>query len=178
MPRIAASGRIEKPLGEVWDFIKEMDNWAPMLKGYVKHQKQSDTDSVWTLSGDLGPFSKTVDMKVQVTEWLEGERVAFSLEGVTEVVNGNGTLEVSVEAPPRSRWQRFWDWLLRRNVDAGGQKAGSVYLQFSLAIDVGGPMGPMVNPMLGPYSNAVANELLASVTRHLVGDPGGANDGI
>jgi carbon monoxide dehydrogenase subunit G len=174
MPRIETSGRIEKPLSEVWDFIKEMDNWAPLLKGYVQHQKESDTDSVWTLSGDLGPFSKTVDMKVQITEWLDGERVAFTLEGVTELVSGNGALEISVERPPRSFWQRFWDWLLRRNVDTGPAEAGSVYLIFSFAIDVGGPMGPMVNPMLGPYANAVANELLTKVTHHLLSDPGGA----
>ncbi len=32
------------PLETIWDFVKEMDNWAPFLTGYQAHEKQSETD--------------------------------------------------------------------------------------------------------------------------------------
>ena len=167
MPEVTASAPVNRPVSEVWAFIAEMDNWAPMLKGYEKHEKKSDTESVWTLNGDLGPFSKSVDMNVQVVEWLDSERIAFTLEGITEVFTGSGSLELGSEAAPRSAWQRFWDWLLRREAPRG-----DLFATFNFQIDAGGPMGPMVNPMLGPYAKRVAEDLVTSVAAHLLAKPG------
>ena len=73
-------------------------------------------------------------------------------------------LELGGEALERTGWQRFWDWLLRRQVSDG-----TSHVTFTFAIDAGGPMGPMINPMLGPYADAVARDLLASVAAHLEG---------
>ncbi len=167
MPEVTASAPVDRSRSEVWAFVHEMDNWAPMLRGYEKHEKQSETESIWTLNGDLGPFSKSVDMKVQVTEWVESQRVAFALEGITEVFSGRGSLELGAEAAPRSRWQRFWDWLFRRSAPPG-----DVFAIFDFQIDAGGPMGPMINPMLGPYAKLVAQDLVASVASHLAPESG------
>jgi carbon monoxide dehydrogenase subunit G len=30
----------------IWEFVREMDHWAPLLTGYQSHEKQSDTESV------------------------------------------------------------------------------------------------------------------------------------
>jgi len=168
VPEVVANVQVDNSLAEVWAFVRDMDNWAPMMKGYVKHEKHSEADSVWTLTGDLGPFSKTVDLKVHVTEWLDAERVAFEMEGVIEQVTATGSLELSDKQPialPRSFWQRLLDWLLRRR--AIGTGVGEANLTFTFSIQAGGPMGPMINPMLGPYSDAVARELLDSVASHL-----------
>ena len=167
MPEVKASAPVNRPLSEVWDFVSEMDNWAPMLKGYQKHEKKSEQESTWTLNGDLGPFSKVVDMKVEVVEWTEPERVAFTLEGITEVFTGKGSLELGSEAAPRTTWQVFWDWLLRRD-----PPQGDVFATFNFEIDAGGPMGPMINPMLGPYAKLVAEDLVHSVAAHLTGQSG------
>ena len=35
----------------VWEFVKDMNNWAPFLTGYQKHEIENDTDSIWTLKG-------------------------------------------------------------------------------------------------------------------------------
>ena len=37
-----------------------MDHWAPFLTGYQKHEKQSETESVWTLKGDVGVLARTL----------------------------------------------------------------------------------------------------------------------
>ena len=175
MPEVRADTVVHRSLAEVWDFVQEMDNWAPMLRGYVGHDKHSDTESTWKLTGDLGPFTKTVDVAVRVTEWVDAERVVFELNGITEQVRGEGALSLttdalnpSTDAPSRSAWQRLWDWLLRRapvqSADAG---AGAANLSFTFAINALGPMGPMINPMLGPYADAVAKELLEKVAAHV-----------
>jgi len=168
MPEVVATIQINAPLTEVWSFVQDMDNWAPLMKGYVGHEKQSEADSVWTLTGDLGPFSKTVDLKVHVTEWLDSERVSFQMEGVTEQVTATGSLALSntqVPARPRSVFQRLLDWLLRRPMLGTG--VGESSLTFTFSIQAGGAMAPMINPMIGPYSDAVARELLSSVAKAL-----------
>ncbi len=170
MPEVHASAPVNRPLPEVWAFVSEMDNWAPMLKGYQKHEKQSETESTWTLNGDLGPFSKVVDMKVEVVEWADSERVTFTLEGITEVFTGKGSLELGSEAAPRTAWERFWDWLLRRELPQG-----DVFAIFNFQIDAGGPMGPMINPMLGPYAKLVAEDLVTSVAARLLAQSEGAS---
>ena len=147
-----------------------MDNWAPMLKGYVAHEKSSATKSVWTLTGDLGPFTKTIHVDVTVTEWVEAKRVSFSLVGLDENVQATGTLELTEEQPvipPRTWWQRLLDFLLRRPVRLPEPTASHVVFTFS--IEAGGPMGPMINAMLGPYADAVATELLEKVAGRLEG---------
>lgn len=166
MPEVRADTVVQRPLSEVWEFVQEMDNWAPMMRGYVSHEKHSDEQSTWKLTGDLGPFSKTIEVSVKVTEWVEADRVAFELTGITEQVQGTGTLQLGMEAPERSGWDRFWDWLLRRSPTPDAS-AGTANLTFSFAINALGPMGPMINPMLGPYADAVAKDLLASVAAEL-----------
>ena len=47
----------ELPVETVWAFVSEMDHWAPMLTGYQGHEKQSETDSLWTLKGDVGALA-------------------------------------------------------------------------------------------------------------------------
>src|SRR5262245_39995566 len=112
----------------VWDFVKDMNNWAPMLTGYQTHEILDEKDSVWTLKGDVGILSRIVKLKAHVTEWVDRERVAFTLTGLNEKVDGGGVLlmeELTDAAPAadapapakkKRRWlgRRFLDWFFRR----------------------------------------------------------------
>ena len=175
MPTIKAAREVDLPLASIWPFVAEMDNWAPMLKGYVDHEKKNDTKSVWTLTGDLGPFTKTIHVDVTVTEWVDAERVAFSLKGVEQDVSATGCLELSEEMPempPRTWWQRLLDVLFRRTPAL--PKPSASHVIFTFDINAGGPMGPMINAMLGPYADAVASELMEKISAHLEGRDGAA----
>lgn len=169
MPEVRVTASVDKPVAAVWPWVKEMDNWAPMLKGYEEHIKESETESVWTLTGDLGPMSKTVAMRVSITEWKDGERVAFELVGVEEAVTGRGAFDITEdlpEAPPppkRGWFARLIDWLFGRKQAPALLEPAESHVVFTFAIEAGGPMGPMINAMLGPYAEMVATELLASV---------------
>lgn len=164
MPEVVATTSVSCSLEAVWGCVGDMDLWGPMLKGYVRHEKRSDTESIWTLTGDLGPFSKEIRLNVRITDWSVQERVAFEMDAIGEEVTASGSLELGAEGPSLSRWQRFWCWLLGRQVSDGAS-----HVTFRFAIDAGGPMGPMINPMLGPYADAVARELLDSVGSYLEG---------
>lgn len=86
------------PVETLWDFVKEMDHWAPFVTGYQHHEKQSETESTWTLKGDVGVLARTLTFRVRITEWNGPERVRFELEGVNEPMTGAGTFTLSREA--------------------------------------------------------------------------------
>jgi len=120
------------PVGTLWDFVREMDHWAPFLTGYQTHEKRSETESVWTLKGNTGVVSRTLTFRVLVTEWAGPDRVTFALEGVNEPMRGEGAFcmeAVAADAPgapapaagpagapetgPSGRLARLWHRLVR-----------------------------------------------------------------
>lgn len=175
MPEVRATRSVDLPLSEIWAFVEDFDNWAPLLQGYESHETKSERESSWALTGDLGPFSKTVHLDVEITEWEAGKRVAFTLQGTDEQVSGSGAFDLHEDAPPpppepppRSLFQRFLDWILGRKAEPLALPGPSTsHVVFSFAIDAGGPMGPMINAMLGPYAESVAQGLLDAVGEKL-----------
>ncbi len=175
MPEVEYTTTMTQPPEVVWDFVKDMDNWAPFLTGYQKHEKLSDTDSIWTLKGDVGVLVRAVRLKVHVTEWNGPARVAFTMTGIDEEVEGGGILEMSaetaiVQAPPKKGlFRRMMDAIARfffrlkhgkgpkRKALNAGQAASR--LKFTLRMDAGGASGPLVNAMLGPALLPAAEDL-------------------
>lgn len=87
------------PVEEIWAFVRDMDNWARFVTGYQAHEKRSDTESVWTLKGDLGVMSRTLTFEVHITEWNGPSRVRFSLRGLNEPMRGEGAFTIGAYAP-------------------------------------------------------------------------------
>lgn len=172
MPEVRCERNVAGSLAEVWPFVADVDRWAPLMTGYVDHEHTGEgRDMVWTLRGDLGPMSRTVKLKVAITEWVDAETVAFELEGIDEAVKGSGAFVLSEEAPPpppepppRSWWQRLVDWFTGRKPELPApSEPGTIHVAFTFTIDAQGPMGPMINAMLGPYAETVAENLLRDV---------------
>ncbi|MCP4806283.1 MAG: SRPBCC family protein [Proteobacteria bacterium] len=170
MPEVRCARTVDRPLPQIWGFVQDFDNWAPMLRGYMKHEVESDTDSIWTLKGEAGALSRTVNLRVHITEYGE-ERVSFELTGLDEAVNGGGSFDFRPvgEAPlppPRTWWQKIMDWFTGRKPALPGPP-GSAQITFDFKIEAQGPMGPMVNAMLAPWTEQVAEELLESIATKL-----------
>ena len=179
------------PAEAIWRFVEDMDNWARFVTGYQRHEKQSDTDSTWTLKGDLGVLARTLIFQVHITEWDGPSRVAFQLFGVNEPMTGEGvfTIESAPQpdarpaAPPPRRgplaWlEAFWRWLLRRaggpieRAPAAAQGAAAARLGLRLRLDPGGPMAPMVNTLIKPLMLPAAEDLANRILAHLEGSEG------
>jgi carbon monoxide dehydrogenase subunit G len=176
MPATTHSLTLDVPPDQVWNFVHDMDHWAPFLLGYQSHDKISDRESKWTLKGDLGVLSRVVELSVHITEWLDNEKVSFSLEGINEQVTGTGSFtlvsvdgaEEVVPAPPPPWYRAIIDWLMGL-VGMAPQRQAIVShapaseLAFYITLNAGGPMGPMVNAMLGPWLQAFAEDLASKI---------------
>jgi carbon monoxide dehydrogenase subunit G len=184
MPEVEYVTTMKLPPEQVWDFVRDMNNWAPFLTGYKSHEIENETDSIWTLKGDVGVLSRTVRLKAHVTEWNGPERVSFTLVGLDEVVEGGGTLSIAIPAaiekvapPKKGLWRRFVDSLFRfffRLQHGKGPKRlahtraeASSELTFRLRMDAGGPSGPLVNAMLAPALAPAAEDLANKIAAHL-----------
>jgi hypothetical protein len=189
------------PADVLWAFVQDMDHWARFVTGYQSHEKKSDTESFWTLKGDLGVLSRTLTFRVLITEWNGPSRVRFALEGQNEPMRGEGAFTIEVlaaegaeaapDAPPgapahtRGFWLRlfeaFWRRVLRalggrvsRAAAPVGAGAAAVRMSFALRLEPGGPMAPMVNAMLKPLMLPAAEDLANRILAHLEGVQGGS----
>jgi carbon monoxide dehydrogenase subunit G len=199
MPEVEYTTRVGLPRETVWDFVKDMNNWAPYLTGYQTHEILSDTDSIWTLKGDVGVLARVVKLKAHVTEWNGPTRVSFTLTGLNEAVDGDGTLEMQTDdaaaaagqgtggasaatalAPAaRGSWfsrviAAIVRFFFRRAhgpapVRALPSAGPGSSLKFRLRMDAGGPTGPLVNAMLGPALMPAAEDLANKIAAHLEG---------
>jgi carbon monoxide dehydrogenase subunit G len=191
MPEVEYCTTMRLPPEAVWEFVKDMNNWAPFLTGYQKHEIESETDSVWTLKGDVGVLSRTVRLKAHVTEWNGPERVSFTLLGLNESVEGGGTLSIAKPQaagtaaagglPTPAKKVPFFRRLVNgffkflfRLVNGKGEKrlqpkGGDVasQLTFKLSMEAGGPSGPLVNAMLAPALLPAAEDLANKIAAHL-----------
>ena len=187
MPEVEYTTTLSLPRETVWGFVKDMNNWAPFLTGYQKHEILSDTDSIWTLKGDVGVLARVVKLKAHVTDWSGPDRVAFTLTGLNEPVEGGGELVMregavvpaSTAVVKRSLVRRFLDGIARllyRLVNGRGPeraarpapRAGEgSRLTFTLRMEAGGPTGPLVNAMLAPALGPAAEDLANRIAAHL-----------
>ena len=186
MPEVEYSTTLTLAPETVWEFVKDMNNWAPFLTGYQKHEILNDTDSIWTLKGDVGVLARMVRLQAHVTEWNGPERVSFTLTGLNEQVDGGGTLvmskfsEAAAAAPAAivkvGFFRRILDAIFRfffRKMHGAGPKrelgAGkpTSQLTFTLRMEAGGPTGPLVNAMLGPALGPAAEDLANKIAAHL-----------
>jgi carbon monoxide dehydrogenase subunit G len=164
-----------------------MDHWAPFLTGYQSHEKQSDTESVWTLKGDVGVLARTLRFRVTVTEWAGPSRVRFALKGLNEPMSGEGAFTMEAigasapaaesAAPERPRglaalWDRIVRFFFRRYRAPVAPRAlaagtATTRMTFRLRVDPGGPMAPMIDALMKPAMAAAAEDLAQRIIAHL-----------
>jgi carbon monoxide dehydrogenase subunit G len=180
MPSVTCSRLLAIEQAEVWEFVKDMGNWAPFIMGYQSHQVIDENRSQWTVKGELGAFARTVRLDVNITEWVPPSRVTFELQGVTESIQGSGSVVLGVPergyeqaahaTDTRSRWHlgallarlvgrrrrrtRKLNEQVSKPLSAGSQTS----LTFNLNLAASGMAAPMVNAMLEPLMLQAADE--------------------
>ncbi|WP_309545309.1 SRPBCC family protein [Virgibacillus dokdonensis] len=58
MPSGTKEMTLQAPIEQVWDFVSDMNHWAPLVPGYIDHEIINDTESTWKFKGDLGIVQK------------------------------------------------------------------------------------------------------------------------
>ena len=81
------------PINVIWDFIRDANNWAPLVPGYIQHEQINDSIITWEFKSDLGIMKKKVNLVIDIKEWNEPTRVSFELRRTNEKYIGEGYFE-------------------------------------------------------------------------------------
>jgi carbon monoxide dehydrogenase subunit G len=140
------SHTIELPVAidKIWNFVSDMNKWAPLVPGYIEHEILNDRQSTWSFKGDLGFMKKTVKLKIDITNWTEPSKVTFDLKGVSDNFVGNGYFEAESLGDSATKMTGYLD------------------------ITAKGAMGPMINTILKSFVPKTAQELSEAIAGKIV----------
>lgn len=185
MPSAEHTHIVDAPFEQVWAFVREIDNWAPLVTGYQRHEKLSEADSFWLVKGQLGGLTRVAEFQVHIDSWDDTGHVLFSLTGINEPVTGSGSFtaeRVTSDALSRpgtrlSRFTKYRNAIARRILALffGKRTFEQVHkpqraneqskLVFSLTLSAGGVGGMVMNMLLAPMLMPVAEDLANGIAR-------------
>lgn len=90
MPNYSHDVQLNIPIQSLWEFVSEMDHWAPLVPGYIEHEKKSESQSTWSFYTDVGFMKKKIELQVDITSWDAPHKVQFELLGINERFTGYG----------------------------------------------------------------------------------------
>ena len=142
MPRALHNGEIALNDEVVWEFLKDYNNWAPLVSGYIGHDVQSDSQFTWIFSADLGFTKKTIKLQVDISELVSPTDVKFQLKGLSDNFSGNGYFKAAA-------------------------KAETTEITGCLDLSAGGMMGMMINSVLESFMPKMTQELVDAISTKL-----------
>ncbi|MBU8565838.1 CoxG family protein [Virgibacillus pantothenticus] len=92
MPNTICKRNITMNIEDIWRFISDLNNWAPLVPGYEQHKMIDHKKSIWVCRGKVGAIQKTVHLTVTITEWTEPNKIAFTLSSSNKQLTGKGTV--------------------------------------------------------------------------------------
>lgn len=107
MPSYRHQLEVNVPIDRVWKFVSNIDNWAPLVPGYIEHQVLNEQESTWSFKTDIGLIKKRIDLKVNITNWIEPTKVTFQLIGLNEKFTGHGYFLAEAITNSKSRMTGF-----------------------------------------------------------------------
>jgi carbon monoxide dehydrogenase subunit G len=143
MPSGMHQVEVHLPIEEVWNFVKDMDNWAPLVPGYIDHKKLSERQSTWEFKSDVGIMKKKVSLFIDIKEWMEPTRVTFDLTGINEKFTGSGYFKAESVGLNKTKMTGYLD------------------------IVAGGAMGSIVNNILKTTIPKTAEEMALAISSKL-----------
>lgn len=137
---------VELPLSIeiIWAFVHDMNNWAPLVPGYIDHEIISERQSTWAFKGDLGFMKKKVKLQIDINEWNEPSEVLFDLKGLSDNFNGGGYFKAERIDENKTNMTGYLD------------------------ITAGGMMGVMINQILTNFVPQTAQELTDAIVSKLL----------
>lgn len=139
MPSGTHSRELPLSVDNIWNFVSDMNRWAPLVPGYIEHEIINERESTWSFKGDLGFMKKTVKLRIDITNWIEPTKVTFNLKGLSDNFAGGGYFEAETLSVNQTK--------MTGNLD----------------ITAKGAMGPMVNSILKTFVPKTAEELTNAV---------------
>ena len=139
MPSEIQHVELDIPIEVIWDFIRDDNNWAPLVPGYIQHEKVNDRQISWEFKSDLGIMKKKVTLLIDIKEWNEPSKVSFELRRKNEKYLGEGYFEAKALNKNKTRLTGFLD------------------------INATGPMGALANTLFSKAVNLSDEEVAAAI---------------
>jgi carbon monoxide dehydrogenase subunit G len=143
MPSDTQQLELDIPIEVIWDFIRDENNWAPLIPGYIQHEKNSDQQITWEFRSDLGVMKKKVTLLIYITEWNEPNKVSFELKRKNEKYLGEGYFEAKAINKNKTRVTGY------------------------LEINATGPMGTLANSLFLKAIQKSDQEVAAAISSKL-----------
>jgi carbon monoxide dehydrogenase subunit G len=135
---------LELPIDVIWEFVKDMDNWAPLVPNYLHHEKITEQKSTWEFKSDIGLLKKKISLYIDIVEWKEPTRVSFVLTGKSEKYSGQGYFEANAINVNKTRLTGF------------------------LEVNVNGMIGSSLNSKLETALPEMVKEMATSISSKLL----------
>jgi carbon monoxide dehydrogenase subunit G len=144
MPSELQQVELAIPIDVIWDFIRDADNWAPLVPGYIQHEQLTSQLVSWEFKSDIGIMKKKVSLLIKITEWNEPTRVDFELiRASNEKYLGGGYVEAQALNKEKTRVIAFLD------------------------INAKGPMGSLANSLFKTAIPKSTGEVAAAISTKL-----------
>lgn len=134
---------IDAALGDVWNYVSDIQRWAALMPGMRECEVVDASDSKWTIKVGVGGLVRTVRVNVHVDQWDGPERVFFSYKLDGDPVQGGGTYVAKAVGPHQTE------------------------IVLNVRVEGGGPMAPMWEamgkPLLPTLAKGFANQLKEAI---------------
>lgn len=141
------SATVEAAIGQVWDYVKDINRWAAIMPGYQTCEIEDEDSSRWTLKVGVGGLVRTVKVLVHVDAWNGPGEVRFTYKLAGDPVQGNGTYTARATGPAQTE------------------------ITLSVNVQGSGPMAPMWEamgkPLLPTFARSFADQLAAEIGKAL-----------
>ncbi|EKN68775.1 hypothetical protein BABA_12001 [Neobacillus bataviensis LMG 21833] len=143
MPSELQQVELDIPIEVIWDFIRDENNWAPLVPGYIQHEKINDRQISWEFKSDLVVMKKKVTLVIDIKEWNEPSKVSFELKRKNEKYIGEGYFEAKAINRNKTRITGF------------------------LEINATGPMGTLANTLFKKAIQITDEEVAVAISSKL-----------
>ncbi|MCM3386997.1 SRPBCC family protein [Ureibacillus chungkukjangi] len=127
----------------VWDYVSNLENWAPTVPAYKEHKIISEKQSIWTFEGSVKGIKKTIQAQVDITEWEEPSNIKFELKGVSDNFTGSGQFTAE-------------------------ELNGKTTMKCTVEVRAGGISGAVLTPVIKWAVPKVASRLTESIARKIL----------
>ena len=128
---------IDAAIDRVWNYVRDIRNWADLMPGLRECTVIDANDSRWILKVGVGGLVRTATVLVHVDEWDGPERVNFSYQLEGDPVVGTGAFIASRKA------------------------ADATDVTLKIRVEGSGPVAPMWEAMCRPLLPQLAKSFAA-----------------
>lgn len=98
---------VHAPLKTVWEFLRQYENWAQAIPGYMDHEIINEKESTWQFKLNFGFIKKIIHLQVVIIQWKESERLTLKFRGINEKISGTGIIKTAKVTPDDTKISAF-----------------------------------------------------------------------